>query len=178
MIKGTLVGVLLALAAGAGAGYLFLSLGLMPANADANPPKLERWIERTALDAALRRGAPKGPNPVALSDASLLEGVRLYAANCAVCHGAAGAEPSNVASGLYQEAPQLAKFGVEDDDEGETYWKIAHGMRMTAMPGFRGSLSEHEIWTLALFLKNMDSLSPAAEKAWKAVPSSRHTGPQ
>jgi hypothetical protein len=42
---------------------------------------------------------------------------------------------------------------------------------MTGMPAYSKTLSEHEIWQLVLFLKHMDALSPAAEKAWKAVPS-------
>jgi hypothetical protein len=42
---------------------------------------------------------------------------------------------------------------------------------MTGMPSYRGTLSETQMWQLALFLKNMDKLTPAADKAWKALPS-------
>lgn len=167
------------LAVGAGAtvlsalltGYLFLDLGLVPANADAKPPALEKWAARKSLRATIAREAPRGPNPVELNDANLAAGVRLYAANCAVCHGAADGEASNVAKGLYQRAPQLAKHGVTDDEEGETYWKIFHGIRLTGMPAYRATLSETQMWQVALFLKHMDALTPAAEMAWKAVPS-------
>jgi mono/diheme cytochrome c family protein len=58
---------------------------------------------------------------------------------------------------------------VEDDPEGATYWKIAHGIRWTAMPSWKGSLSDQQMWTLTLFLKRMDKLSPAAEQAWQGV---------
>jgi mono/diheme cytochrome c family protein len=60
---------------------------------------------------------------------------------------------------------------VEDDDDGEIYWKLYHGIRMTGMPAFRSALTENELWQIALFLKNMNSLPPAPEKAWQAVPS-------
>jgi thiosulfate dehydrogenase len=171
MKKHFLIGVAATIVSGLIAFLAIVMFGLIPANADSKPPALEQWIARKALHAAIARQAPKGDNPVALTDANLVAGIKLYAADCAVCHGAADGKASHVASGLYQRAPQLAKHGVEDDEDGENYWKIAHGIRMTGMPGFSKSLSEDEIWKLALFLKHMDSLPPAAQKAWDAVPS-------
>lgn len=37
----------------------------MPANADSKPPRIERWVARTSLHAALAREAPTVANPVA-----------------------------------------------------------------------------------------------------------------
>ena len=171
LIKGIVLGAAGAVAAGLAAFYLIAVTGGIPANADAKPPAVEKWIARKALDAAIVRQAPKGPNPVALNDENLIAGIKLYAADCAVCHGAADAKASHIAHGLYQKAPQLAKYGVEDDEDGETYWKLYHGIRMTGMPAFRESLSEDELWKITLFLKNMDSLPPKPKKIWEAVPS-------
>lgn len=166
-----LLGAAGAVAAGLIALYAVVSLGFMPANADGTPPKLEKWLARKALHATIDRLAPKGENPVAPTDANLIAGIKLYAADCAVCHGAADGKASHVAAGLYQRAPQLAKHGVEDDEDGENYWKVAHGIRLTGMPGFSKTLTEDEIWKIVLFLKRMDKLPPAAQKAWQAVPS-------
>jgi mono/diheme cytochrome c family protein len=171
MIKGIFVGIAATLAAGLLGAYLFVSMGCMPANADAKPPALEKWAARKSLNATISREAPRTPNPVALNDANLISGVKLYAVNCAVCHGASDAAASNIAKGLYQHAPQLAKHGVTDDEEGETYWKIYHGIRMTGMPSYRETLNEAQLWQVTLFLKHMDELTPGALKAWKAVPS-------
>jgi mono/diheme cytochrome c family protein len=154
MKKNIALGAAAAIVAGLAVLAAVVVLGLIPANADSKPPALERWIAKKALRAA-----------------NLIAGIKLYAADCAVCHGAADGKASHIASGLYQRAPQLAKHGVEDDEDGENYWKIAHGIRMTGMPGFSKSLSQSEIWTLALFLKHMDALPPAAQKVWTAVPS-------
>lgn len=177
MLKGIVIGALGAVVAGFAAFYLVAVTGRIPANADAKPPALEKWIAHKALDAAILREAPRGPNPVALTDANLIAGIKLYAADCAVCHGAADGAPSAIGRGLYQKAPQLAKYGVEDDDEGDTYWKLYHGIRMTGMPAFRESLSENELWQIALFLKNMDSLPPGPQKVWDAVPSPARPSP-
>ena len=171
MLKGMVSGVVLAFAVALLGAYFLVRSGVIPANADAQPGWLETWMAGTSLDATLRREAPKGPNPVALNEQNLLEGVRLFAQNCAVCHGSAkgAASPSPIAKGLYPKAPQLATDGVEDDPEGFSFWKIKHGIRLTGMPSWGYSLSDRKIWTLALFLKHMDKLPPTVQQTWQQV---------
>jgi thiosulfate dehydrogenase len=171
MLKGIVLGVALTIAVALAGGYLLVHSGLIPANADAKPGGLELWMAGTSLDATLDRYAPKEQNPVALTDQNLLEGVRLFGENCAVCHGSAkGAKsPSPIAKGEYPRPPQLATDGVEDDPEGDSFWKIKHGIRLTGMPSFGYTLKDEQIWTLALFLKHMDKLPPPVQQAWQQV---------
>ncbi len=171
MGKGILWGILITLACVAMGGYFFIISGFMPVNADGKPPALEKWMAWKSLHASIQREAPKGPNPVEFNGKNLMEGIKLYSANCAVCHGASDGKPSNIAMGLYQQAPQLATDGVEDDPEGVTFWKVKHGIRLTGMPGFSKALTDDQAWKLALFLKHMDSLPAKAQEIWKAVPS-------
>jgi thiosulfate dehydrogenase len=171
MVRGMVLGVVLTIAVLLIGAYSLVRSGLIPANADAKPGRLETWMAHTSLDATLRRDAPIGKNPVALTEQNLLSGVHLFAQNCAICHGSAKgiASESPIAKGLYQKPPQLATDGVEDDPEGHSFWKIKHGIRLTGMPSFEYSLSEQQIWTLALFLKHMDKLPPAVQQAWQKV---------
>ena len=170
-MRGFLTGFVVAILVALIGGYLVLRSGFIPANADAQPGQLETWAANTSLDATLAREAPTIPNPVALTDENLIAGVDLYAQHCAICHGTAKGEASAspVAKGLYPQPPQLGTDGVEDDPEGVSFWKISHGIRWTGMPSWKGSLTERQIWTLALFLRHMDKLSPAAEQAWRQV---------
>jgi thiosulfate dehydrogenase len=171
MLKGVVLGVALTLAVALIGSYSLVRSGLIPANADAEPGRLETWMARTSLDATLGRDAPKGQNPVELTEHNLFEGVHLFAQNCAVCHGSVKGDVSSspIAKGLYQKPPQLATKGVEDDPEDVSFWKIKHGIRLTGMPSFRYSLSDRQIWTLALFLKHMDKLPTAVQQAWEQV---------
>src|SRR5450830_1428723 len=171
MLKGLIWGVALTLTAALLGAYALVQSGLIPANADANPGRIELWVAGTSLEATLQREAPKGKNPVPLSEQNLLNGVHLFAQNCAVCHGSAkgAAASSPIAKGLYQKPPQLATDGVKDDPEGVSFWKIKHGIRLTGMPSFGYSLSDRQIWTLALFLKHMDKLPPAVQQTWQHV---------
>jgi|SRR5579871_1086380 len=171
MTRHFIAGMTAVIVAGLVLAYALLQSGLIPANADAQPGGLELWAADTSLSATLRREAPTTPNPVALSDDNLLAGVKLYGQHCALCHGTAAgdASASPAAKGMYPRPPQLASDGVEDDAEGVSYWKIKHGIRLTGMPSWGGSLSDQEIWTLALFLKHMDKLPPRVQSAWTQV---------
>ncbi len=171
MIKGIFTGVILSAVLTAAGAYLFVVFGGMPANADSNPSSLETWAARKSLRASIGREAPTGPNLVALSDGNLMEGLKLYEKNCMVCHGASDGRASNIAVGLYQEAPQLAKDGVEDDPDGKIFWKVKHGIRLTGMPSFSKTLTDPQIWKMTLFLKHLDSLSPAVKTIWEKAPS-------
>jgi mono/diheme cytochrome c family protein len=171
MFRAFLWGVVLTILAAVGGGYAVLRAGLIPANADSKPGWFETWATGTSLDATLAREAPKGANPVPLTDANLVAGIDLYGQHCAICHGTAKGEASAspIAKGEYPAPPQLATNGVEDDPEGYSFWIIAHGIRWTGMPAWRGTLNDEQIWTLALFLKHMDKLPPAAQQAWQNV---------
>ena len=171
MFRAFVLGFLVAIVAAGVAAYLVVSQGFVPASADGPPLPFETLAAKAALRAALAREAPRGSNPVPLTDANLIAGIGLYAKHCAICHGTAKGDASitPLAKGLYIRPPQLATDGVEDDPEGDTFWKIDHGIRWTAMPFWAGTLNDQQIWTLTLFLKHMNSLPAAAEQAWQQV---------
>jgi thiosulfate dehydrogenase len=168
MFRGLMLGIIVTIVVAVGAGYLVLRSGLIPANADAKPRALEKFVARTSLRATLNREAPRQPNPVQLTDENLVDGIKLYETHCAIRHGTAEgkASASPIAKGEYPGPPQLAAEGVEDDPEGWTFWKIKNGIRWTGMPSWKAELSDHQIWTLTLFLKHMDKLPPDPEAAW------------
>jgi thiosulfate dehydrogenase len=171
MFRGFVIGVVATIVAALVGGYIALRGGVVPANADGRPLPLETWAAKTSLHATLAREAPQGPNPVPLTDANLVAGIGLFRQHCAICHGTAKGDASAtaLARGLYTPPPQLATNGVEDDPERYSFWKIKHGIRWTAMPAWKDTLSDQQIWTLALFLKHMDKLPAAAEQAWQQV---------
>jgi hypothetical protein len=68
---------------------------------------------------------------------------------------------------MYPEAPQLWKrhgkknvVGVSDDEAGETYWKVANGIRLTGMPSYSKVLTDTQMWQVSLLLKNADKELP------------------
>ena len=168
MARGFLFGIVVSIAAVIAGAYLVVKGGVLPAGQDVKPGAIEKWAAKTSLRATMYREAQALRSPLPPTDENLAAGVALYVAHCQVCHGGPDAVASSIAKGLTPSAPQLAKHGVEDDPEGTIYWKIAHGIRFTGMPAFRPTLSDREIWQMALFAKRMDKLSPGLRQAWTA----------
>lgn len=165
MLRGFIVGLLFAVFATAIAGFVIIQTGTIPANADSRPPAFERWAAITSLHRTLGR-APRLVDPLAVNDANVTAGIKIYDENCAVCHGDSRAIPTKIARGLYQRPPQLARFGVEDDPEWVTRWKVQHGIRWTGMPAFGPTLSQTGVWQVTMFLKTMDHLARGPKAVW------------
>jgi mono/diheme cytochrome c family protein len=94
-----------------------------------------------------------------------MAGAALYQQHCAVCHGLPGEPKTAIAQGMFPGPPQLFHGnGVTDDPPGETYWKVANGIRLTGMPGFRSTLKDEQLWRVSLLLAKANEL-PASVKS-------------
>jgi thiosulfate dehydrogenase len=159
-----LVGLVLGLVIVPAALWGYFHFGHPPV-AVADPPLVfERQIVKAPLHARIDREMPRR-SPIRPTDDNLVAGAVTYRANCAVCHGLPG-RPSDIAAHMYPMAPQLFKWhrvgviGVSDDPAGETYWKVANGIRLTGMPSFDRMLSPTQMWQVTLLLKNADRTLP------------------
>ena len=147
----------------AAAGYLYFSTGMVPVAVTDPDMPFEKMLAHKALGARIDKEMPKTIPTV--DDEGLALGVNLYKENCAVCHGLPGADETKIARGMYPHPPQLFKGkGVTDDEAGETYWKVANGIRLTGMPGFKGRLSETELWQVSLLLAKADKISEGTKQ--------------
>lgn len=173
MLRGFVLGIVITILAIVGYGYFVVTSGDVPAwAANAKPIPLEGWVATTSLRANLARYAPKGANPVPLTEANLMTGIDLYGRNCAVCHGTPGSGEPGIAKGEYPKPPQFGSHPQTNSrtashyPQGHTFWIIKNGIRLTGMPAWQGVLNDQEIWTVALFLDQKDKLPPAAQQAW------------
>jgi len=147
---------------------MYFTTGRAPVATTDPPLPFERKIAHAALNAHLEREVRSGP-AVPADEANFLAGAEVYKQHCAVCHGLPGAEPTTISQGMYPKPPQLFKgTGVTDDPTWETYWKAAHGIRMTGMPGFQGRLTGTQLWQVSHLLANADKISPAVRAALSA----------
>jgi mono/diheme cytochrome c family protein len=165
-MKRVLLGIVIGICIFPLAGCLFVESGGMPVATKGKPLPFERFIAHVALDAAVKREAGK-PSPIEATEANLAAGVKIYQAQCMVCHGSPDGPPSVIALGMYPKPPPLVrsdKTGVTDDSAGETYWKARNGIRLTGMPGFGDSITDTELWQVSLVLKNAHELPPSVVK--------------
>jgi len=141
-------------------------LGFLPTNANSAPPKFERHLAMSALDAAMDRHAPRVNNPVPATDDNLIEGMKIYTMNCAGCHGGLDRKPVEFGRSFYPPAPNLI-FDPPDDPEWHVFYAIRTGVRYTGMPSWEKVLSEPDMWKVTSFLTRMEKLPPAAQDYWK-----------
>src|ERR1035438_10263129 len=155
----------------------WLKFGKVPV-AVADPPlPQEQLITSVPLNARIDKEMVKTP-PIQVDEANMVAGAQIYSDNCAMCHGYHG-KPSMFGPEMFPGAPPLwevhhhgseAVMGVTDDPPGETYWKVANGIRLTGMPSFKNILSETEMWQVSLLLANAEKpLQPAALDILKGV---------
>jgi thiosulfate dehydrogenase len=140
-----------------------------PPVAVADPPlPQEKQITQIPLSARIDRELVKTP-PILADEGDLVAGAQVYRDQCAACHGFHG-KPSSFGAQMFPPAPLLWEkhrtgnvVGVSDDPAGESYWKVANGIRLTGMPAYRNVLTETQMWQVTLLVANADKpLPPAA----------------
>jgi mono/diheme cytochrome c family protein len=139
-------------------GLLYFRFGYAPVATASSPMPFEKSLAHMALNARIDKEAPK-QCPIAASDENYTAGARIYRENCAVCHGLLDQPQSPTSKGMYPNPPLLFKgHGVTDDPAGETYWKVANGIRLTGMPAYSETLNPTQMWQVSLMLANADKL--------------------
>ena len=147
-------------------GLTVATLGFMPTNADATPPRLEHRVAMSALDASMERHAQRVSNPIPPTDENLIEGMKVYTMNCSMCHGTLDNQRSPLAESFYPPVPQLI-LDPPDDPEWHIYYAVRTGVRYTGMPAWNKALSDQDIWKVTAFLTHIQSLPPGVHDYWK-----------
>ncbi len=169
-MKGFLLGIIVTLLCIAIGAYIYFGTGMAPVATSAQAMPFEKKLANMALHARQEKEAPKSA-PFQPTEANYVEGAKLYLQHCAVCHGVPNQEQTAIGKGEFPKPPHLFKGkGVTDDPPTESYWKIANGIRLTGMPGFKGHLPDEQIWDIAFLVAGADKLPPAAMAALTAVP--------
>jgi thiosulfate dehydrogenase len=160
LFLGFLLGIVV-VAVGAAA---YLRWGPLPVAVADKPFPFEKNIVQVPLGA--RIASQMQTPPFGTGEDAFEGGAHVYRAQCAACHGTPGHDVP-YARHMYPAAPQLWKkhargnvVGVSDDEPGETYWKVANGIRLTGMPSYNHVLSDTEMWQVTLLLKNADQQLP------------------
>jgi thiosulfate dehydrogenase len=176
-LKGFVLGVVVTLVVIAVGVYIYFSGGYAPVATSASAMPFEKKLANMALHARVEKDMPKSV-PIQPEESSYSAGAHEYLEHCAVCHGLPNKPPTAIAKGEFPKPPRLLEGkGVTDDPPNATYWVIANGIRLTGMPGFDKSLSETEMWQIALLLANADKL-PASVTATLANGSQSFTPQQ
>jgi len=177
-LKAFIVGLVLGIAIVPLAVYFYFSSGRAPAATGDQPLPFEKQLANTALHAHIDREMPSSV-PVPANEETFRAGARVYGEHCAICHAFPGIEQGPIAKGMFPKPPHLFRGkGVTDDQPGETYWKVANGIRLTGMPAFSQALSATQMWQVTLMLANADKISDSVKQELKPPGASAPVAPQ
>jgi len=151
--------------------YFYFSSGSAPVATASPAMPFEKMLAQKALNARVDREMPKSV-PISADESSFAAGAQVYREQCAVCHSLPRHAETAIAAGMYPKPPKLLEGkGVTDDPPAESYWKVANGIRLTGMPGFRQALSDTQMWQVSLLVAQADKLPKSVLDSLSAPPT-------
>ena len=163
---GALVIVIAALVVG-----LVFVLGARGFSAREMPSATERWVAREARTMAAPAGARDRTNPVPDSPQVQAEARAHWADHCAGCHANNGSGDTEMGKRMYPPAPDMRQPATQQMTDGELFFIIQNGVRLTGMPGWGGGShhDEEDSWKLVRFIRHLPQLTPEEEREMQSL---------
>jgi len=129
-------------------------------SAREEPLGIERWVARRVRAGALPSSARDQPNPVPKTQEILAEARAHWADHCASCHANDGSGDTTMGKHMYPPAPDMRAPDTQDLSDGELFYIIQNGIRLTGMPAWGGSDHDAEdSWKLVHFIRHLPKLT-------------------
>lgn len=141
------------------------------------PTMLEAFLARRMRQLAIPNDARSTMNPVALSPEVLASARAHFADHCATCHANDGSGDAPIGRNLYPKAPDMRKAETQSLSDGEIFYIIHNGIRLTGMPAWGGgdARQDQDSWMLVHFIRHLPRLTSAELAEMKAMnPKSQH----
>ena len=134
------------------------------------PTAVERVLARAARRWATPRGARAASNPVAFSPEVWAESRAHFADHCATCHANDGSGQTEIGQRFYPKVPDMRLPATQELTDGELYWIIENGVRLTGMPAWgTGGDNDLDTWKVVHFIRRLSELTPGQIAEMKAV---------
>jgi mono/diheme cytochrome c family protein len=127
------------------------------------PTQIETFLARRVRSLATPTSARDEKNPVMGSEEVLSEAMAHFADHCATCHANDGSGDTAIGKGLYPKPPDLRQSDTQKLTDGELYYIIHNGVRLTGMPAFGEEVSgkpDLDSWKLVHFIRHLPNITP------------------
>lgn len=132
------------------------------------PTRLEEVMASTARRFAMPQGARQMRNPMVATPKLLQEASHHFADHCASCHGNDGSGSTEIGRNLFPRAPDMRQQPTQSLSDGELYYIIHNGIRMSGMPAWGPEAGhDHDSWALVHFIRRLPYLTPAETEEMK-----------
>lgn len=142
------------------AGY-GISLTRRGFSARGAPSAVEKFAATTALRLAVPSNYRQLRDPFPSSTENIQAGMEHFADHCSTCHANDGSGNSMVGNGLYPKPPDMRTAETQNKSDGELYYTIENGVRLSGMPAFgeHPGTNDADTWRLVVFIRHLPALT-------------------
>ena len=160
-----------------GAGAL-LYIGSQGISAKAEPGRFETMMARTMRHLAVPSGDRNRKNPVPLTQDVAAAGMAHWADHCAACHGNDGSGETEIGVGMYPKPPDMRLPATQSLTDGELFYIIENGIRLTGMPAWGDGTAEtaEGSWHLGAFHPKTSGAHAGRDRADGGAESAQSRG--
>jgi mono/diheme cytochrome c family protein len=116
-------------------------------------------------------------NPVAKSDDVIKEGAEHFQHHCQICHGLDGHNTGvPFADKMDPPVADLGSKDVQGYTDGQLKWIIENGIGPSGMPGWKGTLTDEEMWNMVWYIRNLPAAGSLGAPAIFKEEAEEHEG--
>src|SRR5579859_5969074 len=117
-----------------------------------NPSAMEAYVATAARKLSVPASERNAKNPYAPTPEILSDARSHFADHCATCHGNDGSGKTEIGQNLYPKPPDMRQPETQNLTDGEIYYFIHNGIRLTGMPAWGDPGKDDDSWKLVLFI--------------------------
>ncbi len=128
------------------------------------PMLMEKALATTIRERAIPARYKTMKNPVVVSPEVTHEGMAHWADHCASCHANNGSGDTMYGRTMYPRPPDMRQKDTQEMSDGELYYTIQNGVRLSGMPAF-GDPGDDDVdsWKLVAFIRHLPQLTEAED---------------
>jgi len=161
IVIGLVLLVIGALVTGAGMTHNMMEHGF---STRTEPMRMEKALATTIRGGSIPSRYKTMKNPVATTPEVIHEGMAHWADHCTACHANNGSGDTMYGKTMYPRPPNMRQKDTQEMSDGELYYTIKNGVRLSGMPAF-GDPGDDDVdsWKLVSFIHHLPQLTDAEE---------------
>ena len=160
MKKRIVIGLLLLVVGALGVGaYMMHNMMDRGFSTRTEPMQMEKVLATTIRGRAIPLRYKTMKNPVAVTPEVIHEGMAHWADHCTTCHANNGGGDTMYGKTMYPRPPDMRQKDTQEMSDGELYYTIKNGVRLSGMPAFGDSGDDDvDSWKLVAFIRHLPQL--------------------
>lgn len=154
-----------------GAALAFRSMIRHGLSARDEPSAVEHFLARRMRRWAVPAKSRSLKNPFSDSAEAVAAGREHFADHCASCHGNDGRGKTEIGQNFYPKVPDMWGKETQSLSDGEIFYTIKNGVRLTGMPAWGKDTPEDDqaSWHLVSFIRHLPLITPKELEEMKTM---------